>query len=95
LQLDTLSNVKDISILYGGMASTTKRAMKTESFLVGKPWKRTTIEKAMQIVSSEFQPISDARAQATSRTIMARNLLLKFWSETHPQLTQNNNQPEE
>lgn len=82
LQLNTLANVKEISILYGGMAATTKRAIQTERFLVGKTWNRTNIEDAMQIISTEFQPISDARAEASSRTIMARNLLLKFWSET-------------
>lgn len=89
LQLDALSIIKEISILFGGMAAATKRAMQTERFLVGKTWNRTTIEEAMQVVSSEFQPISDARAEASSRTIMVKNLLLKFWSETHLQLSQN------
>ena len=90
LQLSNENKVEKISIFYGGMASTTKRATATEGFLTGKRWDRSTIEKAIDIVASEFQPISDARAHASARTIMAKNLLMKFWSETYPQLSENN-----
>jgi xanthine dehydrogenase small subunit len=64
------------------MAATTLSAVKTEDFLIGQSWSRETIEKAMNMLYSEFNPISDARADADSRRIMAKNLLLKFWSET-------------
>lgn len=89
LQLTKDNRVEKIRIFYGGMAATTKQAAKTEEFLTGKVWHRTTIEKAMNIVAGEFQPISDARAEASTRTIMAKNLLMKFWTETCLQLPEN------
>lgn len=82
LDLNDRQFVENIKLAYGGMAETTKRALNVEKFFVGKPWKREVVEEAMQLVDSEFSPISDARAGAEFRTIAARNLLLKFWSET-------------
>jgi xanthine dehydrogenase small subunit len=77
--------VNAIKLVYGGMADRPKRAAKTEVFLAGKQWNRETIQEAMSIVETEFSPISDARSGAEFRTIAARNLLLKFWSETTTQ----------
>jgi len=74
--------VQNVKLVYGGMAKITKRAASVEEFLVGKPWKREIVEEAMRLVDSEFSPISDARAGAEFRSVAARNLLLKFWSET-------------
>jgi xanthine dehydrogenase small subunit len=64
------------------MAATALHAAKTENFLLGQPWSRETVEKAMEILYYEFSPISDARADEESRRIMAKNLLMKFWIET-------------
>ena len=77
--------VKDIKLVYGGMAERTKRATNAEQFLAGKPWNRETVEKAMFFVDQDFTPISDARSGAEFRKVVARNLLLKFWSETAEQ----------
>lgn len=74
--------VEDIAIYYGGMAATTVRAVKTEAFLSGKTWGLKTVEEATLILSDEFTPISDARANAEGRKIMAGNLLLRFWFDT-------------
>ncbi len=82
LELKGGSTVDAVKLAYGGMADRTKRARSTESFLVGRPWERSVVEEAMQLIDSEFTPISDARAEAGVRRIAARNLLLKFWSET-------------
>ncbi|MBI3006362.1 MAG: xanthine dehydrogenase small subunit [Ignavibacteriales bacterium] len=82
IDLNDRQVVENIKLAYGGMAETTKRALNVEKFFVGKPWKREVVEEAMQIFDGEFSPISDARAGAEFRTIAARNLLLKFWSET-------------
>jgi xanthine dehydrogenase iron-sulfur cluster and FAD-binding subunit A len=41
------------------------------------------VEEAMEILKSEFSPISDARAEKEYRAMAAANLLLKFWSETY------------
>ena len=82
LEFNDSKTVKDIKLIYGGMADCTKRATNTEQFLIGKPWNREIVEKAMQLVEHDFLPISDARGSAEFRTIAAKNLLLKFWSET-------------
>lgn len=75
-------NVQEIILAYGGMADTPKRARNTEKYFFGKPWTRPTVENAMKLLSEEFKPLSDARAGAEYRTIVARNLLLKFFVET-------------
>lgn len=82
LELDGKRVVKDIGLVYGGMAAMTKRAQKAEEFLLGKPWTRENVEAAMDYVEAEFTPISDARSGKEGRRIMARNLLLKFWADT-------------
>ena len=74
--------VEDIALFYGGMAEKTKRASKTEQVLKDQPWTQSVVEKAMKAVDDDFTPISDARASAAGRKVMARNLLMKFWSDT-------------
>ncbi len=75
--------VESITLAYGGMAAVTKRAVKAEEYLKGKLWDRENIEKAMDLITEEFTPISDARSGAEFRTTVSKNLLLKFWSETN------------
>ena len=65
------------------MADHTKRSLAAETYLKGKPWDRRHVEEAQQYVDSDFTPISDVRGSAEFRRIAARNLLLKFWSETN------------
>jgi xanthine dehydrogenase small subunit len=74
--------VKEIILAYGGMAAQPKRAIETEKFITGKTWNRQVVEQAMKILVKEFTPLSDARADAEYRTLVARNLLLKFFAET-------------
>lgn len=75
--------VKDVRLVYGGMAETVKRATTAENYLRGKQWLREIVEEAMPLVDKDFTPISDARSGAEFRRVVARNLLLKFWHETH------------
>jgi xanthine dehydrogenase small subunit len=82
LELNPKGEVKEIMLIYGGMAEMTKRALKTEKFLTGKNWNRANVEAAMPLIDLEFRPISDARSGEGFRRTAARNLLLKFWSET-------------
>jgi xanthine dehydrogenase small subunit len=74
--------VAEIVIAYGGMAGTPKRARTVEAFLRHKPWTRRTAEDAMEFYAEDFRPLSDWRASAEYRLLVARNLLLRFWSET-------------
>ncbi len=82
LKFNDEGNIAKALLVYGGMAEMTRRALKAEVFLTGKSWNRQIAQEAAEIVYGEFTPISDARAEADSRRIMAKNLLLKFWNET-------------
>ncbi|MHC1778554.1 MAG: xanthine dehydrogenase small subunit [Lentimicrobium sp.] len=74
--------VKEIILAYGGMAAQTIRATKTEAFLTGKTWNQAEVGRAMEILAEEFTPLSDARAGAEYRNLVARNLLMKFYLES-------------
>jgi xanthine dehydrogenase iron-sulfur cluster and FAD-binding subunit A len=82
LELNGGSTIKEIKLAYGGMAERTKRAESAEKFLLGKQWSRSIIEEAMPMVDKDFSPISDARGSAEFRKVAAKNLLMKFWTET-------------
>lgn len=76
-------NVASITLAYGGMAATTKRASTAEAYLIGKEWNRQNVEEAMLLIEKEYTPISDARSGAEFRSVVSKNLLLKFWNESH------------
>jgi xanthine dehydrogenase small subunit len=82
LELGKESLVTRAVLAYGGMADRPSRAKRTEHFLTGKPWIRSTVDQAMEILDSDFAPISDVRGSAEFRRAAARNLLLKLWDET-------------
>jgi len=73
--------ISKISIYYGGMAAVVKRAVNVEKYLEGKLWSREIFEEAQKFLENDFSPISDSRASAEGRMLLAKNLLLKFWSE--------------
>lgn len=62
----------DARIAFGGMASTPKRATKTETNLLGK-----TLAEAMHVTLEDYTPISDMRASAAYRLQTAQALLTK------------------
>ena len=64
------------------MAGTPKRARHVEAALLGRPWSRDAVEAAMAAYADDFSPISDWRASAAYRLLVARNLLLRFWGES-------------
>ena len=70
-----------VRIAFGGMAAIPKRARAVEAALIGRPFVRPAIEAAMQAFAEDFAPISDARASATYRLEVARNLLLRTFIE--------------
>ena len=81
LEVSKGNKIHDIRLNYGGMAAMTKNAANAEDFLIGKEWTRENVEKAMEIMEGDFTPISDARSGDKARMIMAKNLLMKFWTE--------------
>ncbi|MBW8639885.1 xanthine dehydrogenase small subunit [Hoeflea sp. WL0058] len=74
--------VADIRIAFGGMAATPKRASAVEAALKDQPWNETTIDTVMEIFEKDFQPLTDWRATAGYRLLVAKNLLMRFFLET-------------
>jgi len=64
--------IVDARIAFGGMAATPKRALKTESELLGK-----TLAAAISVKLEDYAPISDMRASADYRRETAQALLTK------------------
>ncbi len=75
-------HITEARIAFGGMAATPKRATRTEQALKGisladeEGWRA-----AFDAIATEFQPLTDQRATASYRSIIARNLLLKALME--------------
>ncbi|HEV2506001.1 MAG TPA: xanthine dehydrogenase small subunit [Mesorhizobium sp.] len=82
LKLAKDGTVASVRIAYGGMAATPKRATAVEKALIGKPWTEATVEAAMAKYAEDFAPLTDMRATAEYRALAARNLLLRFYTET-------------
>jgi xanthine dehydrogenase small subunit len=74
-------SVASARIAFGGMAATPKRAKAVETALIGKPWSDMTIEAASPAFADDFQPISDMRASAAYRQLVAQNLLRRCFHE--------------
>ncbi|MBI3528464.1 MAG: xanthine dehydrogenase small subunit [Betaproteobacteria bacterium] len=68
-------------IAYGGMAAVPKRAMHTEAALIDQPWSRATMEAALSALALDYAPLTDMRASAEYRMLVAQNLLLRFFAE--------------
>ncbi|MCF8366277.1 MAG: xanthine dehydrogenase small subunit [Bacteroidales bacterium] len=83
LKINQSKFIETAVFAFGGVAATPVKAEKASEFLMGKIWSRENAEEAAKIIANEFQPISDARASAEARRLMASNLLLKFWNETN------------
>ncbi|WP_349365699.1 MAG: xanthine dehydrogenase small subunit [Nitratireductor rhodophyticola] len=78
----TDGRVEAARIAYGGMAATPKRAKSVEKALAGKGWTQETVEAALSAYERDFQPISDMRASADYRMMVAKNLLRRFYLES-------------
>jgi xanthine dehydrogenase small subunit len=71
-----------VRVAFGGMAATPKRARAVEDALVGKVWSEASIVAALPKFVEDFQPITDMRASAEYRMMVAQNLLRRFFLET-------------
>jgi len=74
--------VREARVAYGGMAAVPTRARAAEAALVGRPWTEATVEAAGAALDADLTPISDMRASAPYRRLVAANLLRKFHVET-------------
>jgi xanthine dehydrogenase small subunit len=77
--------IDSIRVAYGGVAPVVLRMPKTESFLSGKRMSEELMREAGEIAASEIAPISDVRGTKEYRTILAENVLLKFYFDVAEQ----------
>ena len=76
--------IEDARLAFGGMAATPKRARAGEAALCGRNWDELAVEAARQALDRDFTPISDWRASAEYRALVARNLLTRFYLDRSP-----------
>ena len=74
--------VRDIRICYGGMAATPKRAEHCEQSLIGQTWTESAVDAAAAALDQDYTPLSDMRASAHYRRLVAQNLLRRFLMDT-------------
>lgn len=67
-------------VAVGSVASTVLRLGRTEAILAAGG----TIEAACAALSQEIAPIDDLRSTAAYRHQVAKNLLVRFWTDTRP-----------
>ena len=74
--------VSEAVLTYGGMAAIPKRARSVETALLGRPWSADAVAATEDAYQDDFAPISDWRASAQYRALVARKLLIRFHLET-------------
>ncbi|MEE7493335.1 xanthine dehydrogenase small subunit [Methylobacterium oryzae] len=74
--------VEGARFAYGGMAATVRRASAAEAAAVDGDWSEDALRAAQEALRSEFKPMTDLRASADYRKLVASNLLERFWLET-------------
>lgn len=70
--------VEELRFAFGSVAPTVKRLRAAESYLKGKKLSSDTVEKAVELVSSDISPIDDIRSTREYRLAVARNILRAF-----------------
>ncbi|MEZ5714806.1 MAG: hypothetical protein R3D85_06315 [Paracoccaceae bacterium] len=68
-------------VAFGGMAGVPKRAAAAEAALEGAEFAAESFEAAARAVAEDFAPLSDWRASADYRRLVAANLFRRFWAE--------------
>ena len=74
--------ITEARLAYGGVAATPTRALKTEAALVGMPLAVT--HQILELLDSEFSPLTDLRGTAEYRRALIRDLFRKFVAGESP-----------
>ncbi|KAF2465100.1 uncharacterized protein BDR25DRAFT_295929 [Lindgomyces ingoldianus] len=84
VRLDAGGNVKDICLVYGGMAPTTKEASKSKAALLGKKWLSSeTLEAGLAALNTDFDlDYGVPGGMAHYRKTLALSLFFRFWHES-------------
>ncbi|XP_072835150.2 aldehyde oxidase isoform X2 [Pogona vitticeps] len=81
--------ITDLSIFYGGIASTTVSAKKSCQLLLGRNWNKNTLEEACRLVSEELS-VLDTTPEGISeyKKTLITSFIFKFYLQTLKQLNQ-------
>ena len=77
----------DVRVAFGGMAGIPKRAVSAEAALEGERFGASELDDAIEALADDFEPMSDHRASARYRLLVAQNLLRKFHASVTEQPT--------
>ncbi len=77
LQFADDGTLADCRLAYGGMAATPARAPNGEQILRGQPFSQANAAIAAAGLAADFSPLSDVRASAEYRLMVAGNLLVR------------------
>jgi xanthine dehydrogenase/oxidase len=88
VRLDANGLVEDVSIVYGGMAPTTKESAKTQIALLGKPWFHSeTLDAALTALLEDYDlSYSVPGGMADYRKTLTLSLFFRFWHESAAEL---------
>lgn len=83
VRLDKDGSVSEVSLVYGGMAPMTIKALRTMEFLLGKTWySSTTLNGSMKCIAEDFNLKYDVPGgMASYRRTLAISLFFRFWHE--------------
>ena len=81
IQLDIDCIIRTARIAFGGMAGIPRRATLAENALLGQPFCAESLRAAAQILPQDFTPLSDSRASAAYRMLVAQNLFRRFFND--------------
>ena len=81
VRLNERGTIREAVIAFGGMAGTPKRATNAEAVLIGSMWSEEAFEAAAELLGRDYTPLTDWRASADYRLLVARNLLRRFYLE--------------
>jgi xanthine dehydrogenase small subunit len=73
--------IRRAAVAYSGVASTVLRLPRTEAALTGKSFRESTFRNAGRIARSEIAPLTDVRGGADFRSLLAENILVKYFFE--------------
>ncbi|MEL7302410.1 MAG: FAD binding domain-containing protein, partial [Pseudomonadota bacterium] len=74
----TDSRITSVRIAFGGMAGTPKRALATETALLGAPVAQASFAAAAEKLRDDFAPLSDLRGTSEYRLLTAKRLLQRY-----------------
>lgn len=73
--------IESIAVAFGGVGPTVQRVHCVENFLKGKKIIQETFEGAASLIETSIKPISDVRGSDQFRYELAKNCLMKFYTE--------------